>query len=232
MAVLQTEIIKLEANGEEAVGFLARPDDKATYPGLVLIQEWWGIDPHIRSLAQRLAIAGFVVLVPDLYHGKIATEPDDAQKLVMMMYQNVEQAIKEITGALDYLKGLPNVEPKKLGVMGFCVGGFLTYTIASRYADLGAVVPWYGAGYNPTEAEVERVIAPVMAFYGGQDQSIPMEQVQKIESMFKAAGKNITVNVYPDAGHAFNNPDHGMGNEEATADAWPKAVNFLKENLK
>ena len=92
--------------------------------------------------------------------------------------------------------------------------------------------PGMGGATIPLKRDTIKYDAPVMAFYGGQDQSIPMEQVQKIESMFKAAGKNITVNVYPDAGHAFINPDHGMGNDEAAADAWPKAVNFLKENLK
>jgi carboxymethylenebutenolidase len=232
MAILQTEIVKLEANGEGAIGYLARPDDEAQYPGVVLIQEWWGIEPHVREVAQRLATAGFVVLVPDLYHGKVATEPDEALKLVMMMRNSLDRAIGEITNALDYLKTLPCVEPKKLGIMGFCVGGFLTYTMASRYTDVGAVVPWYGGGYNPTEQEVASINAPILAFYGGRDESIPLEQVHKLEAMFKTAAKNFTLHIYPEAGHAFLNPDHGMGNEPAAKDAWPKAVNFLNEKLK
>jgi carboxymethylenebutenolidase len=114
--------------------------------------------------------------------------------------------------------------------MGFCVGGFMTYTVASRYADLGAVLPFYGAGYNPTPEEVAKVNAPVLAFYGRRDGSIPMEQVQRIEQLYKDAGKDYTVKVY-DAGHAFLNPDHGMGNETAAADAWSLATQFLKEKL-
>ena len=231
MTVVRTSNVDLKVNGNNAYAFVAEPDDNARHPGVVLIQEWWGIEPHIRQLAQRLAAAGFVVAVPDLYHGKIATEPDEAQKMIMMIRGNVERAAKEIIGALDTVKAMPNVEPKKLGLMGFCVGGFMTYYVASRYPDLGAVVPFYGAGYDPTPEEVAKVNAPVLAFYGKKDQSVPMQQVEKIERMYKQAGKDITVKVY-DAGHAFINPDHGMGNEKAAAEAWPLAVSFLKKHLK
>ena len=231
MTVVRTSNVDLKVNGDNAYAIVAEPDDNVRHPGIVLIQEWWGIEPHIRQLAQRLAAAGFVVAVPDLYHGKIATEPDEAQKMIMMIRGNVERAAKEIIGALDTVKAMPNVEPKKLGLMGFCIGGFMTYYVASRYPDLGAVVPFYGAGYNPTPEEVAKVNAPVLAFYGSRDQSVPLEQVRKIERMYKEAGKDITVKVY-DAGHAFINPDHGMGNEKAAAEAWPLAVNFLKQHLR
>jgi len=231
MAVVRTSKIDLKVNGDNAYAFVAEPDDEAQHPGMVLIQEWWGIEPHVLDLAHKLAADGFVVAVPDLYHGKVATEPNDAMKMVMMMRSNVDKAVKEIISALETVKARPNVTPKKLGLIGFCVGGFLTYTVAARYPDLGAVVPFYGSGYDPTLEEVARVNAPVLAIYGSRDDGIPLAQVQKLEQMYKAAGKDITVKVY-DAGHAFINPDHGMGNERAAAEAWPLAVNFLKEKLK
>jgi carboxymethylenebutenolidase len=231
MAVIRTSNIDLKVNGDNAYAFIAEPDDNAQHPGVVLIQEWWGIEPHIRDLAQKLATEGFVVAVPDLYHGKVATEPDDAMKMVMMMRSNTDKAVKEIIGALETVKARPNVMPKKLGLIGFCVGGFLAYTVAARYADLGAVVPFYGGGYDPTPKEVAKVNAPVLAIYGSRDESIPLAQVKKIEQMYKAAGKDITVKLY-DAGHAFINPDHGMGNEKAAAQAWPLAVSFLKQKLR
>src|SRR5438105_8116772 len=230
MTVVRTSNVDLKVNGDNAYAFVAEPDDNARHPGVVMIQEWWGIEPHIRQLAQKLATEGFVVAVPDLFHGKIATEPDEAQKMVMMIRGNMEKAAREIIGALDTLKAMPNVEPKKLGLMGFCIGGFMTYTVASRYPDLGAVVPFYGATYDPTSEEVAKVNAPVLAFYGRQDSSIPMKQIQKIEGLYKAAGKDYTVKVY-DAGHAFLNPDHGMGNEQAATEAWSLAIQFLKEKL-
>jgi carboxymethylenebutenolidase len=231
MSVVRTSQVELKVNGDGAYAFIAQPDDDAQHPGMVLIQEWWGIEPHIMDLAQKLAEQGFVVAVPDLYHGKVATEPDDAQRMIMMIRGNVDTAANEIIGALDTVKNMPNVDPKKLGVMGFCIGGFMSYTVASRYSDLGAVVAFYGAGYDPTPEEVQKVNAPVLAIYGSQDQSVSPEQIQNIESKYKEAGKDITVKVY-DAGHAFINPVHGAGNEQAASQAWPLAVNFLKEHLK
>lgn len=231
MAVIRTRTVDLKVNGDNAYAFVAEPDDNAKHPGVVLIQEWWGIEPHIRDLAQKLAAEGFVVAVPDLYHGRVVTEPDEAQKEVMMLYGSVDQASKEIIGALETIKAQANVDPKKLGLIGFCVGGFLTYTVASRYSDLGAIIPFYGAGYDPKPEEVAKVNAPVLAVYGSRDDSVSPEQISKIESMYKQAGKDITVKVY-DAGHAFINPDHGMGDEKSAAEAWPLAVNFLKTHLK
>ncbi|EFH86683.1 dienelactone hydrolase family protein [Ktedonobacter racemifer] len=231
MAVIHTSHVKLPVNGEGAYAFIAQPDDDAKHPGVVLIQEWWGIEPHIRDLAQKLALEGFVVAVPDLFHGKIASEPNDAMRLMMATRKNVDRAVNEIIGALNTVKNMDNVEPKKLGLMGFCFGGFLAYTTAAHYPDLGALVPFYGGGYDPRSEEVARVNAPVFAVYGSQDEGIPPEQIQKIEKLYKDAGKDFTVKVY-DAGHAFLNPDHGMGNEAAAADAWPRAINFLKEHLK
>ncbi len=230
MAVIRTSKVDLPINGNGAYAYVAEPDDDAQHPGLVLIQEWWGIEPHIIDLASKLAASGFVVAVPDLYHGKIATEPDDAQRMTMMIRGNVDKAAQEIIGALDTVKAMPNVDPKKIGLMGFCIGGFMTYIVASRYSDLGAIVAFYGAGYNPAPEEVAKVNAPVLAVYGGRDQSVSAEQREKIERMYKEAGKDITVKVY-DAGHAFINPMHGHGNEAAAAEAWPLAVNFLREHL-
>ena len=231
MAVIRTSNVDLKVNGDGAYAYVAQPDDNAKHPGVVLIQEWWGIEPHIRDLAHKLAAEGFVVAVPDLFHGKVVTEPDEAQKMVMMIAGNIDKAVREIIGALETVKAMPNVEPKKLGLIGFCVGGLLTLLVASRYPDLGVVVAFYPGGYDPKPEDVAKINAPVLAFYGRRDPSIPMEQVDKIEKMFKAAGKDYTAKVY-DASHAFLNPDHGMGNEQAAAEAWPLAVNFLKEKLR
>lgn len=230
MALIRTSHVDLKINGDGAYAYVAQPDDDAKHPGVVLIQEWWGIEPHVRGLAQKLAADGFVVAVPDLYHGKVATEPNDAMKMYMMLTNNVDTAAKEIIGTLETLKAMSSVEPKKLGLIGFCVGGFLTYTVAARYNNLAAAVPFYGGGYDPKPDEVAKVNAPVLAVYGSRDDGIPMAQIEKIERMYKEAGKDLTVKVY-DAGHAFLNPDHGMGNEAAAAEAWPLAVNFLRKHL-
>src|SRR5437868_12338620 len=154
MAVIRTSNVDLKVNGDGAYAYVAQPDDNAKHPGVVLIQEWWGIEPHVRDLAHRLAAQGFVVAVPDLYHGKVVTEPDEAQKMVMMIAGNIDKAVREIIGALETVKAMPNVEPKKLGLMGFCVGGMLTLVVASRYPDLGAAVAFYPGGYDPKPEDV------------------------------------------------------------------------------
>src|SRR5690349_13843802 len=116
--------------------------------------------------------------------------------------------------------------------MGFCVGGLLTWLTGLRTPDLAAIVPWYGAGFDPTEAEIAGLQAPVLDFYGKKDQSIPQAQVEKIERMLKAAHKEAEVRVYPDAGHAFLNPAHGMGHDSSARDAWDRAVRFLKDHAR
>jgi len=231
MAVLCTSKLDLQVKGTGVSAFVAQPDDDANHPGVVLIQEWWGIEPHILNVAQRLATEGFIVAVPDLYHGKVATEPNDAMHMMMALRSNVDKVADEIIATLETVKGLPNVQPKKPGLIGFCIGGFLAYTVAARYSNLAAVVAFYGGSYDPTPEEVAKVNAPVLAIYGKQDQSIPPAQVEKIERLYKEAGKDFTVKLY-DAGHAFMNSAHGMGNEKAAAEAWPLAVSFLKEKLR
>ncbi len=229
--IVRAETVFTDASGSGPCGYLVRPDDAANYPGIVLIQEWWGIEPHIRDLAQKLAAQGYIVLVPDLYHGQIATEPDDAVKLMMMVRSNIERALGEIELALDYLYRAQQVQPKKLGLMGFCMGGLLTYKMAARYPHLGAVSPWYGGGYDPRQEDLSKVSAPLLAVYGELDQGIPAEQIRQVESSFAAAGKSITVKVYPGAGHAFLNNTHGSYNEAAARDAWQAALDFFKRNL-
>lgn len=229
--IVQTRTIHTDPNNPAPQGFLVRPDDGKAHPGIVLIQEWWGVEPHIRELAQRLATEGFVVLVPDLYHGQVATEPDDAKKLVMLTFQRVESAIGEIVLALDYLRNDAGVQPKQLGLIGFCMGGHLTYRVAERYQHLAAISPWYAGGYDPSAEQVAAINAPVLAIYGETDGGIPVAQVQKIEGLFKAAGKDVEFHVYPNAGHAFNNPDHGMYVADAAKDAWARAVAFFRGKL-
>ncbi len=230
--ILHAQTVYTDRHNVSPQGYLVRPDDDHSYPGIVLIQEWWGIEPHIRDIAHRLASEGFVVMVPDLYHGKIATEPDDARKLIMLVRGNVERALDEVTLAAEYLRNNAGVQPKKIGMMGFCMGGFVTYLMAQRYPHLGAISPWYGGGYDPTAEDVAKVSAPVLAMYGELDGGIPINQVRKIESLYKAAGKDAEFRIYKDAGHAFLNPDHGDMHEPSAKDAWTRAVAFFKEQLK
>lgn len=232
MAVLRTRSVHLQVNGSMLDGTLVHPDDSGRHPGVVLIQEWWGIEPHVLELAHKLAAAGFAVFVPDHYHGRVVTEPDEAGKEMMMLFENMQRAIKEIGASIDYLQSLENVEPKKVGVVGFCMGGLLTFKAAETYGDrIGAAVPVYGVNYQPTVDDAAKVTAPVLAIYGGEDPFVPREQIDQIERVYRQAGKDIRVSIYP-AGHAFINPDHGNLHPESAEKAWNEIVTFLREKLR
>src|SRR5947209_5798467 len=142
---IRTESVTFRSNGDTANGHLAWPAGDGQFPAVVVIQEWWGLDDHIKDLTERMAREGFVALAPDLYHGQVATEPDDARKLVMAL--NMPIAMREIGGAIGYLSDLPVVEPKSVGVIGFCMGGRLSLTAASSGDErIGAAIAFYGGG--------------------------------------------------------------------------------------
>ncbi|MDQ6693833.1 MAG: dienelactone hydrolase family protein [Chloroflexota bacterium] len=230
MATLTQETIELESNGSRLTALVVRPEGDEPLPGVVQIQEWWGIEPHVVDVAHRLAAEGYVVLVPDLYHGKIVTEPDEAQKAVMTLGGNIDRAVREIELGIQALKSRPDVQPKHIGVMGFCVGGMLTWQVALRSEGVGAAVPWYAGGFDPTPEQLAGLHVPVLAIFGGKDPSTPKATVEKITAALKEKPASNAL-LYPEAGHAFLNPAHGALHEASAKDAWPKAVAFLKDHL-
>ncbi len=186
--IIQTQTVYTDPQNAPQ-GYLAYPDDGLQHPGIVLIQEWWGVEPFVITVAQRLAREGFVVLVPDLYHGRVAGEPDDAKKLVMMAMQNVEGALHEIELALKFLKNDARVQPKRLGITGHCLGGTLAFKAACRFPEIAAVSPWYGGGIDPAAEDLSKLTAPIMAFFGALDQGIPVEKVRAIEQRSRPPAK-------------------------------------------
>ncbi len=226
---IRTESVSFASNGDTANGYLARPRGEGPFPALVVIQEWWGLDAHIKDLAERFAREGFVALAPDLYHGQVATEPDDARKLVMAM--NMQIALREIGGAIGYLSDLPEVAPKSVGVIGFCAGGRGALAAASTGdARIGAVAAFYG-GVQPTPEFVGGIKAPVLAVYGEKDAGIPPEMYNGLAAEMDRQEKTFDMVVYPDAGHAFLNDTRPGYNANAATDAWARAVQWFHTYL-
>ena len=225
---MHTEMVEFAANGGTAPGYLARPDGDA--PGVVVIQEWWGLNDHIKDIAERFAAAGFAALAPDLYRGQVATEPDEARKLAMEL--QFPQAIKDIQGAADYLLAQPFVQPKKVGVVGFCMGGRLTGQMALHGQRIGALAAFYGVPALSDE-DAAKVSAPLLAIYGETDQGFPPDLIAANDRRLKAAGKTYRVTVYKGAPHAFFNDTrpHIYQREPAEA-AWDETLRWFREYLK
>ena len=227
---IHTESVTFRANGDTANGYLARPAGDGPFPAVVVIQEWWGLDQHIKDLTERMAGEGFVALAPDLYHGAVATEPDDARKLVMAM--NMQIALREIGGAIGYLSDLPEVEPKSVGVIGFCMGGRLALSAAATGDErIGAAAAFYGGGVPPTPEFVGGINTPVLAIYGEDDAGIPPESYNGLADEMNRQNKTFDMVIYPGAGHAFLNDTRPSYNANAAADAWARAVQWFHTYL-
>lgn len=215
-----------DADGETLMGYLAHQTEAAALPAVVVIQEWWGLEEHIKDVARRFAAEGFVALAPDLYHGKVATEPDEARKLVMEL--DMAEAVKEIQQAITFLKGQAYVSSVKVGVIGFCMGGGLVLQTALKEENMGAGVVFYGSPLKPEEAS--QVKAPILTFIGTAD-NIPVADVEAMHQAFEAAGVKNKFQVYEGAQHAFFNDTRPSYDQKAAADAWPQALAWFRENL-
>ncbi len=228
MPEIKTRSIEYPANGENGMGYLSQPDDGGKHPGVIVIQEWWGMDGHIKDIADRFAREGFVALAPDLYRGEVATEPDEARKLVMNM--NREQALKDLTGGVAYLLALDEVAPKKVASIGFCMGGSMTLALAAASPDVAAAAPFY-AGFQPPAEEIAKIQAEMFCAFGADDGGIPIENVHKFEDVLKSTKRNAVVKVYAGAPHSFFNDTKESYRPDAAKDAWSNALALFQRVL-
>jgi carboxymethylenebutenolidase len=233
MADLVTETLTFSSNGGTADGYLALPGDGAAHPGVIVIQEWWGVDDHIKDLARRFARAGYVALAPDLYHGAVVPlgEPNLAEKEMMKM--DLAVVARDLAGALHALQARADVSPKKIGVVGFCMGGLLALSFASQAGDeLGAAVSFYSFGYQPTPEGVSAMQAPVLAIFASEDGSMPEEVRDRFRQMLAEHGKTFDIVVYQGADHAFfNDRRPEVYNASAAADAWQRTLDWFARYL-
>lgn len=228
MAGIRTTDLTFPANGVDGMGYLARPDDAGSHPGVIVIQEWWGLDGHIRDVAERYAREGFVALAPGMYHGQIATEPDEARKLAMAM--NRDQANKDLLGAARYLQSLHEVAPKRIGVTGFCMGGSLTLWLAAATTDVAAAAPFY-AGFRPGPEELGKIEAEMFCAFGADDGGIPLDGVREFEETLRSQGKRAVVKVYEGAPHSFFNDTKESYRPVAAKDAWEHTLDLFRRTL-
>jgi carboxymethylenebutenolidase len=218
-------------SGDETVhGVLFTPKGKGPFPALVVIHEWWGLVPWVKDQASKLSDQGYVTLAVDLYRGKATDSPEVAHELMRGLPE--DRANRDLLAAVQYLKSLKNVNPAKIGSIGWCMGGGYSLDLAIADPTLAADVINYGhLATDP--ARLQQIHAPILGLFGAQDKGIPPADVQKFEQDLKQMGKKIDVTIYPDAGHAFENPNNKAGYRPAdTADAWNRTVEFLAATLK
>ncbi len=221
--------IEFASHGGTATGYLATPEGGGGLP-LVVIQEWWGLVPHIEDVCDRFAAEGFVALAPDLYRGEKTTEPDEAGKLMMAL--NIEQAAKDMSGAVDEVA--LRAGGSRVGVTGFCMGGGLALVLACHRPDLiKACVPWYGLiPWPEAQPDWSRLDAPVLGHYAEQDGFFGPDAVAELQGTLTDLGKEAELVVHPGVDHAFFNDTRPEVYDALTsAKAWSHTVGFLRDHL-
>ena len=228
---MSVQNVRFPSGDGEAFGYLRMPES-GSGPGVVVIQEWWGLTTHVASIVDRLAAAGFVALAPDLYGGPTTHDAAEAAELLKTL--PVERAAGDLAGAVDHLVAMPEVTSSTVGAIGFCMGGGFVFALAARRPDLvSAAVPFYGLPRD--EAALPGIRAAVQGHFGLDDHSIPVDRVR---SVFAALGERpgpeaSELHLYP-AGHAFLNDENLIGtyDPECAQQAWSRAVRFLTDHVK
>ena len=226
MTELKGTMVVFAANGGKTSGYVTKPES-GEGPGVIVLQEWWGLVGHIKNVADRFAAAGYVALAPDLYHGDAATSPDEAGKLMMAL--EIEEAEKDLSGAVDYLMGISN--SAKIGIVGFCMGGQLALFAASKSAHIGACVDFYGIHPN-VKPDYSQLKAPVLGLFAAKDGFVGPDVVNALERTLGDAGVNTDFQIYPDVDHAFFNDEREVYNLAAATDAWNRVQDFFEKHLK
>lgn len=218
-------------SGDETVeGMLYAPQGKGPFPALVVIHEWWGLNDWVKEQAAKLADEGYVTLAVDLYRGKVATTGDEAHEIMRGVPE--DRAARDLHAAVEFLKSQSNVKKDRIGSIGWCMGGGYSLNVALQEPTLAAAVINYG--HLAADADsLKKINASVLGIFGGQDRGIPVADVKKFEQTLKQQGNKVEIVIYPDAGHAFENPNNKTGyRADDAADAWKHTTGFLAATLK
>ncbi len=225
------ENVTFPSNGNEAHGYLAVPES-GSGPGVIVIQEWWGLVDHIVDVCDRLATEGFVALAPDLYGGRTTHDADEAGKLMGELPP--ERAVRELSGAVDYLLGHEAVTGEKVGAVGFCMGGGFVVLLANQErARIAATVAFYGV-LPETPGDLSGIASPVQGHFGEKDDFVPEQAAKALfEQIGSQSGVQTDLHVYPGRGHAFFNDENLLGtyDKQAADQAWGRTVEFLRARL-
>lgn len=224
------EKVEFPSNGHTCSGYLAVPAS-GRGPGVVIIQEYWGLVPHIENVCDRYAAQGFCALAPDLYHGAKATQPDEAGRL--MMSARLDVMARDLVGAVGYLLGSEHAGGDGVGAVGFCMGGGLALYLATIAPEVRAAVVYYGViPWEQAKPELGNIRGRVLCHFGENDEYTSPEKVDDLEARLRDAGVDATFHRYPSADHAFFNDDRPEVYDEAAAtQSLDRSLRFLRETL-
>lgn len=232
MADVTTHTVEFQSDNFTIRAFLARPaDGQDPLPAVIVLQEWWGLTDHIKDVVQRFAQEGFVAFAPDLYSRQgyqVTTDPEEAAQLMNAL--SSQAVLRDLNAATGYLKTQAFVDPERVGMVGFCMGGTFTLTQATHNSDVKAAVPFYGK--VPPIEPINYLLCPILYHYGAKDSWVTRKEVEQLAQGLERYGKTGTVQTYQDADHAFFNdtrPD--VYSPVAAKVAWERTVAFLKEYL-
>jgi carboxymethylenebutenolidase len=230
--VTGTEVVYATVGGKPVTGYLARPkgSEKQNLPALIVIHEWWGLNDNVRDEAKRLAGEGYAALAVDLYQGATADAPPAAMKLSRGLTENPGPAEDNLKQAYAYLT--KELKAPRVGAIGWCLGGRWSFRTAQLFPDeVDAAVIFYGS-VKADDAEVARLKMPVLGLFGGKDRVVPLPMVEAFREQAARLGRDVTIQVYPEADHAFANPSGTAYDAPAAEDAWARTVAFLAANLR
>ncbi len=221
--------VEFPANGSTAAGYLAAPQASRGIP-VVVLQEWWGLEDHIKGVVDRLAGEGFLALAPDLFHGETTDQPDEAEQKMMAL--SMDEAEKEMTGAVDYLAAHEQAEGGRVGAVGFCLGGGLAIWAASVNPKVGAAVSYYYVMPHG-KPDFSNIQAPVLGHFGTGDDFVSVEDAKQLQSELQEAGVDADFEFHEGAGHAFFNDTDRLGtyHPEHAERSWKLTTDFLRKHL-
>jgi carboxymethylenebutenolidase len=225
-----SQTVQYKSGDDTVSAYLALPASSGRHPAIILIHQYWGLNDWMKQNAQKLADQGYVALAVDLFRGGVATTPGDAQELMRSLPK--DRAVRDLESAFTYLAARPDVDPARIGSIGWCMGGGYSFQVAIHEPALAACAVNYGA--PPTDpADIAAIHAPILGNFGADDQGITPDNVHAFQQAAQAAGKSVDFKEYAGAGHAFEDSTNVAAyRPEAAADAWNRITAFFAANLK
>jgi carboxymethylenebutenolidase len=225
----ETSFVQVGGGDQAAGAFVAWPAGNQAAPAIVVVHEWWGLNDQIRAVARRLSGQGYVAIVPDLYHGKVASDPMKAHELMRGLDE--AEALGTLEAAAAWVRAQPRVAKSRVGTIGFCMGGGLAQHLALQDSGVAAAVMFYGSPETDPE-KLAQLKGALQAHFGVEDEGIPMKRVDEFRAAFEKAGKSAEIYTYPGAGHAFMHDGLPSFRPDAARQAWARTLAFLQKHLR